>query len=778
MKISKSAFSIAVISAIILLLNSAALANKVFSSAPTGLQETPVNYSSAAGAGSVVLSAAETQVTVTLYFAGLTSTQTSAAIHGPATAGSTGAVIFALPNGSFTQNFAVTAQQAADLKAGLWYFEVRSSDIPLGEIRGQITAAIGTPVMFPSSNGMLDATFGTNGVLSTAVGPGNDVAQAVAIQSDGKIVAAGFAFNGSNNDFAIVRYNPNGTLDDTFDGNSGNGNGIILTPVGPSDDEAFGIVLQPDGKIILAGQTRNPSNEDVAVVRYNTDGTLDTTFDGDGRVIIPIGAGNDLARSVAVQADGKIVLVGNGSNATNSDIAIIRLESNGSLDTSFDGNSGNGNGIVTVPVGAGNDQGYVAAIAGDGKIVVAGYYAAAVSSDTVILRLNTDGRLDSTFDGDGIAPHSFSATDSDEALAMTLQPDGRIVIAGCIRTGGGVLNDFLIARFDQNGSVDNSFGTGGLTVVPFSSLADIALGVAVQPDGKIVATGFASNGSKNQFGVTRVNANGTPDTSFDGDGKMQTTIGTTADSANAIALQADGKIVIVGRAVSGGADFGVARYGYGSNALGNDAFIGLDQTTAIRFDSVYGAGSSSVTLLNAASLPPLPAGWSFIGSPRNINTSALFSDSILVRLTLPDGLTPANFAVVRILQYENGAWVDKTTTSPARDFASKTIYARISSLGPLAAASPGGPVSGTASVSGRLNGGPGRNAYTSVVTITAAGGAKYYTRVNQFGYFQFQGLAAGGIYLINPSSKTVVFAPLLIALNDELVDVNITAVGQ
>lgn len=614
-------------------------------------------------------------------------------------------------------------------------------------------------VPFPSSNGMLDATFGTGGIISTAAGTGNDVAQAVAIQPDGKIVAAGFGFNGSNNDFTVIRYNPNGTLDDTFDGVS-NGNGIVLTPIGANDDEAFGITIQSDGKIIVVGQSSNGINTDIAVVRYNTDGTLDTTFDGDGRMTINAGTSNDIGRSVAVQSDGKIVVTGNAGNGANFDIALVRLEANGSLDSSFDGNSGNGNGVVTVAVGSANDQGYAVAIQTDGQIVVAGYYTAAVSTDTVILRFNTNGRLDTTFDGDGIAPHNFSADDTDEALAMTLQSDGRIVISGCIR-GSGRLNDYLLARFERNGSRDTSFGTNGFTIVDFGPFPDIALGIAVQTDGKIVAAGFANNGSNVDFGVTRVNTNGTLDTSFDGDGLARTMIGTSADSANAIAIQADGKIVAVGRAVIGStADFGIARYGYGANAQGNDGFFELDATTAIRFDNAYQGGMSSVTLRNADSVPPLPAGWSFSGSPRDIQTSALFSGNINVRLILPSNIALADFNAVRVLQYNNAAWTDKTAASPPRDFATKAVYARVSSLGLIAVALPGGP----ASVSGRVTTPGGQSLRNVVVSIIDSNNVRRTATTSSFGLFSFADVATGREYTLVAASKRYRFTPQMVTV--------------
>ncbi len=764
MKTADRIYSVLFTMASILILCAAASAGAVFTSSLDAAQAMPPPISNTVGTGTVLLNTSETQVTVTLFFTPLAGSQLSAAIRGPAMPGSTGPIIFALPSGNFSQNFAVTNQQAADLEAGLWYFEIRSAAFPSGEIRGQIMAATGAAIPFPQTSGSLDATFGTNGILSTAVGTGNDVAQAVAIQADGKIVVAGYAFNGANNDFAVVRYNTNGTLDNTF-----NGNGIVTTAIGTSNDEAFGMAVQSDGKIILAGQSFNGVDSDIAFVRYNTDGTLDNSFSGDGRATIPAGVGTDIVRSVAVQPDGKIVAAGNASNGTNSDIALVRLDANGAPDTSFDGD-----GIVLTPIGTSSEFAYGVAVQPDGKIVAAGFYISPTGNDTAVLRYNADGTLDSTFDGDGIATRAFS-TDTDEALSLVLQSDGKIVIAGCIR-GGGTPNDFLHARFNQNGSLDTSFGTSGSLIVPFSNSIDIALGVALQPDGKIVSAGFGSNGTNNDFSITRLNTDGTLDAAFDGDGRVQTAVGTNADSANAIAVQADGKIVVAGRAVIGAtADFGVVRYGYGLNPQGNDSFIGLNATTAIRFDNPSGNGNSFVSILNSAAMPPLPAGWSFISSPRVVGTSAQFSGNILARLKLPANIDQANFDAVRILQFENGAWNDKTAATPPRDFASKFVYALISTLDPFTAASPIGPVVGMSAISGRLITSGGRGVPNAIITATSAGGVRVYAIANPFGYFRFKNLTTGENFVVSVSSKRFHFAPQLFSLHDDLTEIVISS---
>src|SRR6185369_10627899 len=173
--------------------------------------------------------------------------------------------------------------------------------------------------------GDLDPTFGTGGKVTTDIQGDFDKARAVAIQADGKIVVAGSALNGANIDFAVLRYNTDGSLDTTF----GTG-GKVLTPVLDSDDFALAVAIQPDGKIVAAGLAVTGA-DDIAVVRYNTDGSLDTTFDGDGKATFSILVGfNDIANAVAIQPDGKIVLAGSTNNGSDDDFAVIRLNPNGS----------------------------------------------------------------------------------------------------------------------------------------------------------------------------------------------------------------------------------------------------------------------------------------------------------------------------------------------------------------------------------------------------------------------------------------------------------------
>ena len=245
---------------------------------------------------------------------------------------------------------------------------------------------------------------------------------ALAIQSDGKIVAAGKSSNGSTHDFALVRYNTNGSLDTSF----GTG-GIVTTLVGISGG-AYALGLQSDGKIVAAGSSSNGSNYDFALVRYNADGSLDTSFGTGGIVTTTVGSSDDYASTLGIQSDGKIVAAGYSYNGSNYDFALVRYNTNGSFDTSF----GTG-GIVTTPVGSSDDYARTLGIQSDGKIVAAGYSSNGSTYDFALVRYNTNGSLDTTFGTGGIVTTPVGS--SGIAYALGLQSDGKIVAAGYSSNG-------------------------------------------------------------------------------------------------------------------------------------------------------------------------------------------------------------------------------------------------------------------------------------------------------------------------------------------------------
>ncbi len=389
--------------------------------------------------------------------------------------------------------------------------------------------------------GSLDTGFGTGGKVITAFG-GDDVARAIAIDSGGKIVVAGYSWNGTN-DFALARYNVDGSLDTTFDTD-----GKVTTPIGIGNDIAYAIAIDSGGKIVVAGNSNN-GNNDFALARYNpADGSLDTTFDGGGKVTTPIGTGADGAYAIAIDSACKIVVAGYSYNGTN-DFALARYNVDGSLDTTF-GTSGK----LTIAIGSNDDVAQAIAIDSNGKIVVAGYSSNGSNFDFALARYNPNGTLDTTFDSDGKLTTPIGTTTADVAFAMAIDSAGKIVVAGESNY------DFALARYNVNGTLDTTFGTGGIVTTPIGSGADGANAMAIDSAGKIVVAGYSTNGNYD-FALVRYNSNGSLDTTFDSDGKLTTPIGNSEDAANAIAIDSGGKIVVAGNSwnVSDN-DFALARY--------------------------------------------------------------------------------------------------------------------------------------------------------------------------------------------------------------------------
>ncbi len=397
--------------------------------------------------------------------------------------------------------------------------------------------------------GSLDPTFDGDGIVTTAIGSSHDIAQAVAVQANGKIVAAGGTIINFSYDFALARYNTDGSLDASF----GNG-GLVITAVASGNDQADAVALQADGKIVTAGYAYNGSISYFALARYNTDGSLDTSFDTDGIVTTAITSGNSFARGVAVQADGKIVAVGYAYNGSISYFALARYNTDGSLDTSF-GSSG----VAITAISNRQDQATAVALQADGKVVVAGAAYNGSISYFALVRYNTDGSLDASFDGDGIVT-TVICSRQNNAYAVDLQADGRIVAVG-IASDSGSLSVAALTRYNTDGSLDTSFDTDGKVTTAIGSSWSIFRGVTLQADGKIVAAGSANTGSQDDTIVTRYNADGSLDTSFGSGGTVFNAFSSSRDWVSAVALQTNGKIVAAGEAHTGSnEDFILTRY--------------------------------------------------------------------------------------------------------------------------------------------------------------------------------------------------------------------------
>lgn len=351
-----------------------------------------------------------------------------------------------------------------------------------------------------NSNGTVDNTFGTNGKVIIEISGGSNWGGQVALQSTGKILLSGTCRDFSNKwCFALARFNIDGSLDNTF-----NGSGTAITSFNTTTyaDYCYGITLQSDDKIIQVGLGQDSAaTKNFATVRFNADGTLDNSFGSGGKALTNFGT-YDQAQDVAVQQDGKIVVAGISGSGAPSSFALLRYNTSGILDNTF----GSG-GKVTTLFGLGGSSGIAydsdgagkVLIQPDGKIILMGSSVLGttvtnqVDAAIALARYNTDGSLDNTFGNGGkVRNPSYTSEPTYSATSATLQPDGKILVAGKVDWDfANSIVDFFFARYNADGSLDSTFGVNGFSAVSLDSLTDAAYTIAMQTDGKIIAAGMS-----------------------------------------------------------------------------------------------------------------------------------------------------------------------------------------------------------------------------------------------------------------------------------------------
>jgi uncharacterized delta-60 repeat protein len=413
---------------------------------------------------------------------------------------------------------------------------------------GIILTLFGSVQMAQATDGDLDPTFGAGGMVMTDLSRSTDLANAVAVQSDGKLVVVGEAYKQndfSGEDFVVTRYNPDGTLDTTF----GRG-GKVRTDFPGLAAVPSAVVIQPDGKIVVAGGAFPLFTfaGNFEVVRYNPNGSLDTSF-GNGGIVTTIFPEGSYAFDVALQADGKIIAAGtvfvdfNPGESSNTDFALARYNPDGTPDATF----GNGGQVSTDFLGL-EDDAFSVLIQPDGKIVAIGSANdPATFYDFAAARYLSNGTIDTAFGVAGKVRTDFGDQNFDRARSAALQPDGKIVAAGfAISQNGGVQN-FAVARYTSNGVLDTTFSGDGIRQIDFGNCCQGATKVLLQSDGKIITVG-GSNGesSEDDFLLARLSPRGSLDVSFGVGGRVRTSFGDLNGGANGAALQSDGKIVAVG----------------------------------------------------------------------------------------------------------------------------------------------------------------------------------------------------------------------------------------
>lgn len=397
--------------------------------------------------------------------------------------------------------------------------------------------------------GTLDAMFDANGIVTTSIGIANAFATTMAIQGDGKLLLCGNSNNGSDNDFTIARYLENGQLDPTF-----HVDGIAQLDINGGDDFPEGIVVRPDNqKIIVGGYSFNGNGFDFSLAQFLPDGNPDLAFGNNGKAIGPIGT-TAFAKGIALQKDGKIIIAGYSSQATN-EFTLMRWLEEGSLDLDLDED-----GIVTTPIGTNSATASCLTIQPDDKILLAGqaFNDATFRWEATVVRYNVDGSLDEEFDDDGIT--IIANFNKDLFInAIGLDHEGKIIAAGYTGTSPSN-NQFALMRFLPDGRPDSLFGTNGLLITPVSNQNNQANSILIQSDHKMIVGGTAEVNGSDQFALARYDREGSPDPTFGNNGIVTTSIGLIA-GLNSMLFDFTGRIVASGSSLDGTHfQFAAARY--------------------------------------------------------------------------------------------------------------------------------------------------------------------------------------------------------------------------
>ena len=458
-----------------------------------------------------------------------------------------------------------------------------------------VTAGEGTVARY-LPDGTPDSSFGSGGIA-----PFPNYARGLALTSTGRIVVVGGSAVAGSTQFVVARYMPNGSLDTSFDGD-----GIASSSFTGIYTEARGVVVQANGRIVVVGVSGNS----IAAVRYLANGTLDTTFDGDGKLERQISA-SDSANAVAVQANGRIVIAGTSlpTGSFRRSVLAMRLLPSGALDRSFDGDGF----AMTNATSSSTEFGNGISIQADGKLVVSGHSRASFTDRLALFRYNSDGSLDPTFDGDGVKLVGVSTVGGSNYTGngVVVQSDGKIVTQA----------NSLVYRFNSDGSSDTTFNSFGFAGVLGSSRS-----LSVLANGSILVPGVYNQ----LYGIAKLNADGSRDLTFSRDGHEFGSPGSSVDVAAASILQADGKQLVVGNSNN---RFGIARY----NSNGTlDTTYGQGGKATVAFADAWDVKAKDVAVQADGKIL-------IVGSSRYYTGTNLKDRFTLVRLN-PNGSLDTTFA--------------------------------------------------------------------------------------------------------------------------------------
>ena len=612
-----------------------------------------------------------------------------------------------------------------------------------------------------SNAGDLDASFGNNGRVTYS--STDEFYSDVALQPDGKIVAVGCAASSAAPRLIfLIRYRADGSLDTSF--GSGGKVSTLISNRSVQIIERPAVAVQADGKIVVMSRVDSPipnsdhTTRDFLLARYNTDGSLDTSFGNGGAVTTNFtgqdDSGNmvhnhDEPHNLVIQPNGKIIVVGETYNSASSSprFAIARYNTDGSLDASFGdgGRQFSRNGVNATAV----------ALQSNGKIIVAGI---ARGASFIVERYHPGGSLDTSFGNDGVMTFRFEDFDISGQFytdnpSLTIQPDDKIILGcrGSLFSPGGAL-----VRLNRNGGFDTSFGNNGRAVNNFGGVSSRSFGeVALDSAGRIIVGGSINSAPA----LMRFYARGVPDAEF-GSGGFVTTEGT-----GSVVIQPDGKVISASRSRG----LSMSRHlmiNQVATPAGENVTV-QSEIMSITFNGVSKSGTTSINFVDPSLLAPLlPPGYTtFPGAPAyQLTTTAEYTPPITICVNVLSVNDPTFFSTVRFLHGEGNRMVDRTILppdSPTHDFDTRRVCGRVTSFSPFVIAQ--GDSAASLSISGRVSDNTGSG--VADVTITLSGSPAGTTQTNSNGNYSIGGLAAGGNYTVTPSKQGYTFAPASLTFN-------------
>lgn len=447
-----------------------------------------------------------------------------------------------------------------------------------------LTAMAVSTVSLEAAPGSLDLGFNNTGKIIKDFGASESLC-AVAVLPDGKIIAAGTTDVSGHDDILVVRYLPNGTLDSSFSVDGSEITNLLAT----SNETATAMAVQSDGKIVVVGYTdaNSGTNLDMFAVRFNSNGGLDSSFGFSGKYTInPTVSADDRATGVKVLPDGKIMIGGSARTNTSTAFALARLTAGGILDPTFSGDG-------YQEVAAGYGECHAMAVQADGKIILVGESKSVGTEDFIVARCNSNGTLDNTFSSDGFTRTQIIGKDA--AYATLVQPDGKILVAG--HANGGT--DSVAARYLADGNLDPSFSGDGIYQNSFGGLSSFSA-VVLEANGKILLGGASGTLAGRNSTIVRLTPLGVLDETFDGDGYLIHDINVAnGDFIFGLSFQPDGRLVAVGKAGNSTGDIALSRYNLFQKT---DVLVGTSAST-LSGNNIYnktGSGQSIKLALKQA----------------------------------------------------------------------------------------------------------------------------------------------------------------------------------